>query len=199
MLQDSNESLQKLATGIREELEITSILIGARILLSWLPMYICQEAIEQVLSGASQVLRELDLPFVSLLRIPPEELAPCWRKHIQAFSNESKRAQPHIIELQYTTIRDVATCVYSAIKQRTRNSQFLQSGPPPGITDFPVLSSLGSKTVPVSWALVGNPRVSQDDEFKKFMSHVVARRRPPAARTATRDLPQDTSAPFLYT
>jgi hypothetical protein len=193
------DGLSKLASGIRAELEIGSARVPARSLLPWLSVYIRQDSIEHVLKGAGQVLRELDLPFDSLLRIPAEELAPSWTKQIQTFSTASKREQPQIADLQYLTVRDVAICVHSALKQKSKNARFLQNGPPAGVTDFPVLAyTEKSKTVEVPWEWVGNPRVAQDGEFKKFMSHVVARRRTPGPRAVSCALPPDTSQPLLF-
>jgi hypothetical protein len=202
-LHDESEkaSIVQLASAIREELElVSSRMYAQRISLPWLPMYICQDAIEQVLCGARQVLGELELHQTSLSQIPADELTPFWIKRIRAFLTESKRAAPRVVELQFMTIRDIAMSIYSAIKQRARNAHFLQYGPPPGVSEFPALSSLGkSKTLAVPWILAGNPRISQEKEYQRFMSHVIARRRVPGARAATCIFQSDTERPELYT
>ena len=193
------DELAKLASEIRAELESASLRVPARSLLPWLSVYIRQDSIEHVLRGVGQVLRELDLPFDSLFRIPAEELAPSWIKHIQTFSSASKREHPQVPDLQYLTVRDVSICVHSAMKQKSKNVRFLQNGAPAGVTEFPALAyAEKSKTVEVPWQWVGNPRVTRDGEFKKFMSHVVARRRTPGPRAMSCALAPDTSQPLIF-
>jgi len=194
-------ALKGLAQRVRAELEVSaSRAYAQQIPLSWVGQYICQEAVEQVLQGAQAVLRELGLEDAKLLQIPAEELSPLWTKRLQASQTSSWRGAPEVVELQYATIRDVASAAYTAMKQQARNSHLLQFGPPPGVAELPALASLEkSKSLPIPFILEGNPATVQDKRYQRYMSHVAARRRRPGARSTWCHVPPDTARPDLYT
>lgn len=201
-VEDKKAATVKLATRIREQLEETARRMYAQqIPLRWVALYICQEAIEQVLCGARQVLVELKYDEETLLNIPPEDLSPLWTQHLQANSDASSRGAPHVLELQYATIKDVAGAAHAAIKQKSRNTFFAINGAPPGLAAFPMLASeQKAKTLPIPFILSGNPRTTQQKEYQKYMSHVLARRRLPGPRTYSAcELESDVLRPELYT
>ena len=199
---DTQAATTRLTTQIREQLQLTTSRMYAQHLpLPWVGMYICQDAIQQVICGARQVLNELGYGNDSLLHMSADELSPLWTQHLQAYLDASRRGAPHILELQYATIQDVAGAAHAAIKQNVRNRYFMSNGAPPGLSTFPILSSQEkSKSLPMPFMLTGNPRVTQQKEYQKYMSYVLARRRLPAARShASCVLESDTVRPELYT
>lgn len=199
---DARAATARLTTQIREQLQVTATRMYAQQRpLSWVGMYICQEAIQQVICGARRVLNELGYGDDSLLNMSADELSPLWTQHLQASLDTSRRGAPHVLELQYATIQDVAGAAHAANRQNVRNRNFMSNGAPPGLSTFPMLSSgEKSKSLPMPFVLTGNPRVTQQKEYQKYMSHVLARRRLPAARSYTRCvIESDTVRPELYT
>ena len=198
----SRAATARLTTQIREQLQVSASRMYAQQLpLPWVGVYICQEAIQQVICGARQVLSELGYGQESLLNMSADELSPLWTQHLQASLDASRRGAPHVLELQYATIQDVAGAAHAALKQQVRNRYFMSNGAPPGLSTFPQLASEEkSKSLPMPFILTGNPRVTQQKEYQKYMSHVLARRRLPAARSYSRCvLESDTVRPELYT
>uniref|UniRef100_A0A6C0C002 Uncharacterized protein n=1 Tax=viral metagenome TaxID=1070528 RepID=A0A6C0C002_9ZZZZ len=199
---DKRAATDRLTMQIREQLQlIASRMYAQQIPLPWVAMYICQEAIEQVICGARRVLNELGYGDDSLLHMSADELTPLWTQHLQASLDASRRAAPHVLELQYATIQDVAGSAHAALKQKVRNRYFMSNGAAPGLATFPMLSSEEkSKSLPMPFILTGNPRVTQQKEYVKYMSHIQARRRLPSARSyAGCILAPDTTRPELYT
>jgi hypothetical protein len=194
------EQQSALATGIRLDLEATATRMYAQSTpLPWVAMYICQEAVQQVLIGAREVLRELQLEDAELMKIPPEELSPLWVKYLTANQNASWRAAPQVVELQYLTIQDVAAAVYAAVRQGAWNRHFLQYGPAPGVPEYPALASLEkSKSLPMPFVFTGNPATVLCERYRAYSSHTAARRRIPGPRATSCVLPSDTTHPALY-
>lgn len=189
------------AQGIRQELEIAAKrMFAQQVQLPWVAQYICQDAVEQVLVGAVGVLHELGLDDATLLQVPPAELSPLWIERIRGFLDTSWRAAPQVVQLQYDTIAAVSGCAHAMIKQSARYRHFLQYGPPPGVAELPALASLEkAKTLPMPFALRGNPATQQDKRFEAYMSHMRALQRHPGARATWCELPPDTARPELYT
>lgn len=197
---DRRKAEARLANAIREELEATATRMYAQSTpLPWVAMYICQEAVQQVLAGAREVLRELELEDAQLFNIPAEELSPLWVKYLIANRNVSWRAAPHVIELQYQTIQDVAGAVYAAVRQAAKNYHYQQWGAPPGVPEYPALSSVEkTKTLPMPFIRTGNPATVLAHRYRAYISHTTARRRVPGPRATSCVLPSDTVRPELY-
>ena len=189
-----------LATKIRTDLEVAATRMYAQQTpLPWVGQYICQEAVEHVLHGAVAVLHELGLEDATLLNVAASELSPLWIANLQSSYNVSWRGAPKVVQLQYDTIKAVAGSAHAAIKQGSRNRHFQQYGPPPGVVEFPALSSLEkAKTLPMPFTFAGNPATTADKRFQAYMSHMAAQQRSPGARSAWHRLPSDTSKPALY-
>ena len=170
---------QELATEIRLELQVNAGAIFSQTSAhSWVKMYICQEAIEDVLAGVESVLDALNLSETSLALIPPSDLAPCWAELMRQHGNVSWREEPDIYGLQCETIRAVASAVHASAEQNERNRK-VRHNCPAGVKELPELSSgERNQTGAVPWSLVASSNITgkknTPSNFTEYM-HCISR------------------------
>ena len=188
--------------------EITSSLsswaqnsFARQVALPWVGQTINEGAVRSVLEGVAEVLKNLGAGDFDLATVEASEIEPLWVAQLQHYYVDSQRGAPTYEYLHAEIVRAVAGAIYATLRQRARHLQLLERGTPCGVRAYPSLASAEKcKSLPVAFALQGNPASLMDQRYREYQSHLLAQRRRPGARRSTGcALPSDIVRPDLYT
>jgi hypothetical protein len=127
-------------------------------------------AIHHVLSQAQATLERMGAPASVLLATAPSEVAFYWTRLMRDnYELNVLRTPPKVMDMTFELIRGLSSGVFHNFRQGKRYRAYLESGPPPGVQQFPEYTrgeKVKSEEVPFAWHTPGYA----PGRFQRYMS-----------------------------
>lgn len=164
----------------------------------WALYVTSQPSILQVLELAQKTALQLGVVPDAFMTIEAGELSQYWAIVMrQQWGAEPLRSPVDPHELMIQVARTIASSMFSMHQQTMRYRNFLMTGPPPGVQQFPKYSAAErTKTLAVDWGLITN--AAQNGRSRQYDSCTSSQPRRAQSLRSQQCAPSDVLYPALF-